>query len=404
MAPLITLHQPITFPLNRTYNWPLGAGTDGQVDCYTHRPTGLVLAVKTPHARRAHAIWDEIDALKVLLSHGTPANITNMLAFCPNLGDSAVPAIVTACAEFGDLDAYRAAWVAQEGAAGRRPVVREESVWKLFRDMALALDFVHTTCRFVHRDVKSGNVVVARAAGDESGLLPSLPVFRLADFSRAVAQFPADGTVHYFAGTFMYAPHIAERRDKQPARAAGDVWSLGATLQEFALGVHPAMSRSAVVAYMERAGRPHPALEGDEEKWKMREWRELFSAPYRPLNVSASMLTKDFDLESRPVSQDYQPFSDELDTWYRKLFSRTRKWRVTAAVLARNLVPLADKRIASIVTEQAQRMRLKAIVLAAQPQTGKQATCERGHAPSYEGNDFAPLSPEVPYGRRLKRS
>jgi len=262
---------------------------------------------------------------------------------------------------------------------------------------------LHNECGFVHRDVKSANVLVFRSWPWVEHGIPAVPVFKLCDFSRA-EQWPAvDGEAHGWAGTVDYAPPLRERSKNQPAIPAGDMWALGATIQEFALGISPLQSRKTVVALMDKFELPHPKLNGQNALWKMPEWLNRFSAAYRPLNLSSSALQDYYD-DDVVISRAYVPFSDELQDWYKKLFERVYLLRATSAELAAELVPLIDGYINGYFAE---KMNLKPtderLEASSHYQEGYRfgaaaGTDDKGvpnRAPSYDGNDYdyALLSP-----------
>lgn len=405
-----------TFHVHFTFHRSLGYGSDGEVSAFHHLPTTRIIAVKTPRADRfwtAVAICQEAKSLAAIGLHDSNGlyrqrrshqNIAHMLAYQPDFGETFCPAIFFECAEFGNLLAYRTAWRNQEAAHVAPYGIREATVWKLFRDLVSALDFLHNKCGFLHRDVKSENVLVFRSPDDRGSLVPTLPVFKLCDFSRAVAYPALDGKVHSWAGTTDYAPPLSERLNSEPARPAGDMWSLGATIQEFALGVRPIQSRKALISVLDKAKLPHPELEGEETLWKATEWRDKFSAAYRPLNLSAFALGEVWEVD-RPISRSYVPFSNTLEVWYKKLFEVDHKLRATSAILFERLVPRIDKHmLADEVEEQRRIDSVNVALTAAVSQTS--ANPEGGYrqgvgalqarkpdqAPSYEGNGYSPLS------------
>ncbi|KAJ4989273.1 dihydroxyacid dehydratase [Stagonosporopsis vannaccii] len=336
------------FDQSFTYHRHLGRGSDGTVIAYHHHRTSLLIAVKIPRLGRpwtASTIHCEARVLSLLASHGKHGNIAHMLSYWPEFGETLTPALFSMCAHFGDLLTYRAKWREQEFLARRHYGVKETGVWKLFRDLVLALEWLHGECGIVHRDVKSANVLVFRPLQWMGQGVPEMPVFKLCDFSRAVRWPAVGGKVHCWAGTVDYAPPLSERSNNQPATPAGDIWSLGATIQDFALGFSPIQSRKAVVALLDGAGLPHPKLTGEDALWAMPEWLNKFSAAYRPLNLSALTLELCFDVH-KSISRSYVPFSDELQQWYKKLFEVRHTRRITSAELAAELVPLIDEYIA----------------------------------------------------------
>jgi serine/threonine protein kinase len=98
---------------------------------------------------------------------------------------------------------------------------------------AAGLRTLHDDLRVLHRDVKPANVLVS-ADGN----------VKLADFGSSVLLADGQDTVHDQAGTTMYmAP---ERARGEAHGAASDVWSLGVTVLQLALGgEHPLLPMSA---------------------------------------------------------------------------------------------------------------------------------------------------------------
>lgn len=121
-------------------------------------------------------------------------------------------------------------------------------------------------------------------------------MFKLGDFSRAVAYPSTDEKVYTWAGSVNYAPPLTECQADEPARPAGDMWSLGATLQDFALGMNPCQSWKAFVDQIDKWQEPRPKLDRDEELWKRNEWQNKSCAAYRPLNLERSLLVNYCDV------------------------------------------------------------------------------------------------------------
>ncbi|KAJ8112495.1 hypothetical protein OPT61_g5147 [Boeremia exigua] len=337
------LSDPEYFNFFFRFDTKLGSGCDGEVTGYFHIPTGRTIAVKTPRPNDFVAYQIIQREAKVLAHIGksrTQENIAHMLAYQPEFGKTRCPAMFSECADFGDLLEYRHAWQEQQAACEEPWGIAEATVWKLFKDMALALDFLHNECGFVHRDVKPGNILVTCPPNERSEWVPTVPLFKLCDFSRAV-EYPApDGKIHHWAGTLTYAPPPCERHSSEPARPAGDMWSLGATLQEFALGVGPSRSRKSMICSLLLENMPIP---DNEIMWSLPEYEFVFWAQYRPLNLSAFALNL-YDLDEL-VPECYEPFSNMLEHWYKKLFTINDTQRVTSAELVRDMVPRVDKYI-----------------------------------------------------------
>ncbi len=316
----------------------VGSGADGIVTAHTHNRTGQVIAVKVPHPDR-HGSSGAITAeAKVLSKLGRHENIMDMITY--TCAVTSGPAIFSEFAPLGNLWEYREKWIARQKLLERPYGIQEITVWKLFRDMALALEYLHEKCGYIHRDVKPDNIIVTFSEEHNRNMIPTVPVFKLCDFSRAVVSPSPGGKFHGWAGTLEYAPPPDERHESVAARPAGDIWSLGATIQAFALDIFPLQSRRHLVAQMKKRGEPHPKLHGDEGMWASRVWRFKFSAVYRPLNVRGDALVAWWDVPK--TASSFRPFSDELNRWYAMLWAPKPRLRVSSAKLVRDLVPLVD--------------------------------------------------------------
>ncbi len=93
-----------------------------------------------------------------------------------------------------------------------------------------ALDVAHTTHRMIHRDVKPGNVFLARISPVEVRAV-------LLDFGVARMKKPSAFTgQHSFVGTFQYAAPEQLRGEVSPQ---SDLYALGLMLFEMLVGRHP---------------------------------------------------------------------------------------------------------------------------------------------------------------------
>ncbi|KAF3008771.1 hypothetical protein E8E13_010314 [Curvularia kusanoi] len=317
----------------------LGEGADGQVDEYKHRPTGRVFAIKTPtkSSGAKENIYAEGELMKMLQKDFSHRHVSRLVCFLPRFTGPRGPALVYEMAEYGNVVHYRQAWKDQQYDAGHSTTIQEAQVWKLFRDMALALDFIHKR-GVLHQDIKPDNIVVARPIMTSSrSRIPLLPEFKLCDFSRGYDTFARHRKPYQWCGTMAYAPPVSERYEPL---FSSDMWMLGATLQEFALGCNPMMSRRQVIAHLNRAGEPCPPHHC-EAKWAEAKWSWKFAACYRPLNVPKSELQHRWD--TGEMSRSHRPFSDFLNEMYKSLFDENYERRATAKQLRDSLVPEIEK-------------------------------------------------------------
>jgi serine/threonine protein kinase len=320
----------------------LGQGGDGLVESYRHcyRWDAAELAVKIPRHSKVAAIKDEIANLQALGKH---EYIASMQTFCPDFQPIG-PAIITHVCNLGDLFTYADLWTAQQKRMGKPRPISEATVWKLFRDMILGLDFMHDghpIC-YVHTDLKPENILVRTPRGHVAGTIPEQPVFQITDFARiAECPTPRGQTAKKWAGTYGYAPPRPEREGQ--VYPAVDMWGLGATIQTFALNVWATQSPEAFIVDRVKAGLNHPEL-SDKNAWIDDHWLERIPVVYRPLNATCEVLWSDYDADKGDLRY-HTPYSGQLNHFYSLLFDKDPCTRVRAGQLKQHMVPLADQEL-----------------------------------------------------------
>jgi len=334
----------------------LGKGGDGEVAQWTHVGTNISIAVKSPspgNRNSRKAIQDEIRNFRKLKAHG---NIVYLIAYN---ADPIFPQLFLELCELGSLLQYRKLWCRQEKAKGRLGYPTDVTIWKLLKDMSLALHFMHfqhAVCH-VHTDLKPDNILVVPPHGwnPEHGI-PMEPVFKVTDFAR-LTVYPAASPyeVKEWFGTSEYGPPIRERSGA--VHPAVDIWGLGATIQWFKTGHLPIQSKRTYLNNLPSRGKPHlrpltsRAWYADEVRWNR-------VVVYRPLDVSAARLRREFDLE---VGNDYKPSSSLLEHAYRMLWHQDPHKRITSRSLVTLVVPGIDRDIAILKSSmQADDCRRKA--------------------------------------------
>ena len=100
-----------------------------------------------------------------------------------------------------------------------RALVPEKDIWSMFRQIAKAVDYIHSK-RIIHRDLKPPNV-----------LLTAQGVVKIADFGLSrLFKATEVGEANSVCGTPYYMS--PERIAEQPHTFASDIWSLGCILYE----------------------------------------------------------------------------------------------------------------------------------------------------------------------------
>ncbi|RMZ74328.1 putative Serine threonine- kinase ATG1 [Pyrenophora seminiperda CCB06] len=320
----------------------LGSGGDGTVYLWKHKHTDLLVAVKTSNQSGSSLDLGLMKEAKNIEALGKHTHVVEMLAYSLNHLPRS-PAIFLEFAPFGDLSGYRARVFGQQMEQREAEHIPEATICKLLRDMSLALELLHGK-KFLHTDLKPDNILVCAPDGwtAEDGI-PVLPVFKLTDFSRMVS-FPLGIRVarEHNGGTPEFSPPLSEREDLCPS---GDMWSLGCTIQTFALGILPTQSKEAFIADREAAGKSHPEL-NDSKAWADEEWRKLVPNLYRPLSATWDELVQNWDVESSQVEvRPDQPYSGHINAWYMALWDTDKNTRITAKALVEYFIPTIDSDI-----------------------------------------------------------
>ncbi|KAI8873560.1 Pkinase-domain-containing protein, partial [Ramicandelaber brevisporus] len=190
----------------------LGSGNGGVVVKALHIPTNIIMAKKSikldikPESRKRI-----IRELQFLHECNSPHVVSFYGAFLSGRGD------VCMCMEFMDVgsfdDIYRK--------NGPIPI---DIIGKALVAVLNGLIYIYETHRIIHRDIKPSNI-----------LLNSQGQVKLIDFG--VSGELVDSIAKTFVGTGSYMS--PERIQGAPYSVKSDVWSLGITLMELALGRYP---------------------------------------------------------------------------------------------------------------------------------------------------------------------
>lgn len=197
-----------------------GVGTHGQVSKVELKSTGIFLAMKemeldTSSPQCMRRIMTELDILKHAVE--CPQIVTYYGSYC----HLASIFIIMELMELGSLDIFL-----NHGSAN--PILVPEYILaSVCVDTITALEFLHTKLKIIHRDIKPSNL-----------LLNSKGQVKLCDFS--VSGQLVKSCARTYVGTMYYmAPERIQPLASKEYTPKADVWSLGVTLVELALGRYP---------------------------------------------------------------------------------------------------------------------------------------------------------------------
>lgn len=189
----------------------LGSGNGGVVMKVRHKPTSLIMARKLIHLEVKPAIKKQIiRELKVLHE----CNFSHIVGF---YGAFYSDGEISICMEYmdgGSLDLILKR-------AGRIP---EQILGKITSAVLKGLSYLRDKHKIIHRDVKPSNILV-----NSSGEI------KICDFG--VSGQLIDSMANSFVGTRSYMS--PERLQGTHYSVQSDIWSLGLSLVEMAIGMYP---------------------------------------------------------------------------------------------------------------------------------------------------------------------
>jgi len=196
----------------------LGKGASSLVRRAVHAPT------KTPLAVKILNVFDKgkrDQLLRELRTLYTSQNFPWLVAFHDCLYDEGAMYIVLEYMDGGSLaDVLQAAQLTGSSALSEAVMAR------LAARVLGGLNYLHRERHQVHRDVKPGNI-----------LLNTRGEVKISDFGLSAELDSTKEMCATFIGTHAYMS--PERLSGKPYSFASDVWSLGITLVECALGAYP---------------------------------------------------------------------------------------------------------------------------------------------------------------------
>lgn len=218
-------------------------------------------------------------------------------------------------------------WVIMDYAAGgsirglmKAAVIEEKSISIIIREVLQALDYIHKQ-GIIHRDIKAANILLT-----ETGQV------QLCDFgiARTIAQKSMQR--YSFVGTpYWMAPEVI--REGSPYDLRADIWSLGITVYEIALGNPPYADHDPKTALLMLAQGKPPKLTGPFST-HMKEFVALCLTPNPDERPRAEDLLKHKFIKQ--YSKVHHSALKELIVRYEK-FKNTRSSR--ASFIASQAVP-----------------------------------------------------------------
>ncbi|KAJ3015904.1 MAP kinase kinase (MEK) [Thoreauomyces humboldtii] len=214
----------------------LGAGNGGTVHKVVHRPTGTVMAKKVIHVEAKNSVRRQIVREIQIMHQCISPYIVSFYGAYLNEGD------ISICMEFMNLGSL-------DNIYKKVGPIPEDVIGKVTHAVLAGLVYLYRVHRIIHRDVKPSNI-----------LLDSAGNFKIADFG--VSTQLINSVANTFVGTSAYMS--PERIQGGKYSVQSDVWSLGITLMELALGKFPFQSEGEPLTVFELleyiVNEPVPAL------------------------------------------------------------------------------------------------------------------------------------------------
>ncbi|RKP22358.1 kinase-like domain-containing protein [Syncephalis pseudoplumigaleata] len=189
----------------------LGAGNGGSVDKVLHAPTKTIMAKKNIHVETQPQVKKQIlRELQVLHDCDSPYIVSFYGAFL-NHGE------ICMCMEYMDIGSLDSIY-------RKKGPIDVEIVGKITYNVLSGLIYLYDNHRIIHRDIKPSNI-----------LLNSAGQIKICDFG--VSGVLINSIASTFVGTNAYMS--PERIQGGPYSVKSDVWSVGITVMELALGRFP---------------------------------------------------------------------------------------------------------------------------------------------------------------------
>lgn len=205
----------------------IGRGAQGRVYLASHEPTGRKIAVKEINVYDEEKRNQLKKELQTLFNHQSRFLVRSFGAFYD--GEGAVH-VTLEYMDRGDL-----AEIVRE-----RGMIPEAVICKIAEHCLRGLGFLHDN-HILHRDVKTGNILLSR----------KLCRAKLSDFGLARDLKEGSSVTDTFVGTLAYMS--PERLHGSEYTYASDIWGLGISVLECALGKYPFEKPQSYFDYLNAA-------------------------------------------------------------------------------------------------------------------------------------------------------
>ena len=188
----------------------MGRGSSGSVRRVRNKRTDQVMALKEIRITEDHRM-KEIQRELETLNQG-------IVSQCPYLIDF-----------FGAYSHEGSVFIAMEcmdGSLGDCKKVPEPILAKMMKMVLQGLQYLHHERHLIHRDIKPSNILFNKAGR-----------VKISDFGTSSQVEGTQAVAQTFVGTVTYMS--LERLQGKPYTSSCDIWSLGVSAMELALGAHP---------------------------------------------------------------------------------------------------------------------------------------------------------------------
>jgi serine/threonine protein kinase len=319
------INPALNFPTDHSRGAILGKGSEGIVECWTHKPSGILVAVKLIQHR--DYLPREVQLLKDLPLH---PSIIRFDVFYANIPTPKHDCLIFEHCASGDLLEFRKHMYYKNKA-----VFNEAFMWSIYHQLCAALAFLHEGIGgphaevwkpIVHRDIKAQNILISTLGNktDHSSL-----TIKLADFGLASFYEDKSKMADVWGTTYMWPPE--QTWENRLATPAGDIWAIGNVMHELAHGFPSIMDWKVFAeAWRKKPGNLIP------EGWSELRIKSFFCAktPRRVLAINLESEKQPNDTRRKRACPRY---SDELHECLMAALKINMSERATAGSLKRRV-------------------------------------------------------------------